>query len=201
MILFSTVWHFNVLGFTPNTTCYLLSLGCSGWELCSSFYHQEWHNPNLYDTKGIALERIDTNPSQRSSRNWSSSVDPSGGTPLTLNSIEQLKQPAASPTPTVYFEPNPFSPDFDGYEDVTYLHYQYTSPDYLIRIWIFDRYGRPIIQLSQGHAAGTRGALMWDGLNENGQKVPIGRYIAYIEASDAAGRSVQRHKTTVVVAR
>ena len=167
----------------------------------SIFYHQEWHNPNLYDTKGIALERIDTNPSQRSSRNWSSSVDPSGGTPLTLNSIEQLKQPAASPTPTVYFEPNPFSPDFDGYEDVTYLHYQYTSPDYLIRIWIFDRYGRQIIQLSQGHAAGTRGALMWDGLNENGQKVPIGRYIAYIEASDAAGRSVQRHKTTVVVAR
>jgi len=46
-----------------------------------------------------------------------------------------------------------------------------------------------------------QGALMWDGLNENGQKVPIGRYIAYIEASDAAGRSVQRHKTTVVVAR
>jgi len=40
-----------------------------------------------------------------------------------------------------------------------------------------------------------------EGLNENGQKVPIGRYIAYIEASDAAGRSVQRHKTTVVVAR
>ena len=58
-----------------------------------------------------------------------------------------------------------------------------------------------IVQLSQGRAAGTRGALMWDGLNENGQKMPIGRYIAYIEASDAAGRSVQRHKTTVVVAR
>lgn len=167
----------------------------------SIFYHQEWHNPNLHDTKGIALERIDPNPSQRSSRNWSSSVDPSGGTPLKLNSIEQLKQLSASPTPKVYFEPNPFSPDFDGYEDITYLHYQYTSPDYLIRIWIFDRFGRPIIQLSQGHAAGTRGALMWDGLNENGQKVPIGRYIAYIEASDAAGRSVQRHKTTVVVAR
>jgi hypothetical protein len=167
----------------------------------SIFYHQEWHNPNLYNTKGIALERIDKNPSQRSSRNWSSSVDPSGGTPHTLNSIEQLKQPAGPPTPTVYFEPNPFSPDFDGHEDVTYLHYQYTSPDFLIRIWIFDRYGRQIVQLSKGHAAGTRGALMWDGLNENGRKVPIGLYIAYIEASDAAGRSVQRHKTTVVVAR
>ena len=35
----------------------------------SLYYHQEWHNPNLYDTKGIALERIDPNPSQRSSRN------------------------------------------------------------------------------------------------------------------------------------
>jgi hypothetical protein len=66
----------------------------------SIFYHQEWHNPNLYDTKGIALERIDKNPSQRSSRNWSSSVDPSGGTPHTLNSLEQLKQPAGPPTPT-----------------------------------------------------------------------------------------------------
>ena len=42
---------------------------------------------------------------------------------------------------------------------------------------------------------------MWDGLNDNGQKVPIGRYIAYIEASDAAGRSIERYKTTVVVAR
>ena len=77
----------------------------------------------------------------------------------------------------------------------------YTSPDYLLRIWIFDRYGRQITQLSQGHAAGTREALMWDGLNDNGQKVPIGRYIAYIEASDAAGRSIERYKTTVVVAR
>ena len=58
-----------------------------------------------------------------------------------------------------------------------------------------------LVKHSQGYAAGTRGALMWDGYNDNGQKVPIGRYIAYIEASDAAGRSIERHKTTVVVAR
>ena len=48
-------------------------------------------------------------------------------------------------------------------------------------------------QLDQG--------TLWYGLNDNGQKVPIGRYIAYIEASDAAGRSIERYKTTVVVAR
>lgn len=42
---------------------------------------------------------------------------------------------------------------------------------------------------------------MWNGKNEHGKRVPIGRYIAYLEATDAHNGRMKRLKTTVVVAR
>ena len=104
-------------------------------------------------------------------------------------------------THTFYFEPNPFSPNHDGFEDVTFIHYSWDYSNYLIRVWIYDRHGRLVNKLLQSAAGGTQGAIMWNGRDGNGQRVPIGRYIAYLEASDAHNGKVKRLKTTVVVAR
>lgn len=170
--------------------------------LDSLYYSEEWHNPNLYSTKGWSLERIDLYPSYTSAQNWTSSIDPSGGTPLARNSVQQIaKSNGQTFTHTFYFEPNPFSPDHDGFEDVTFLHYSWDYSNYLIRVWIYDRHGRLVNKLLQSAAGGTQGAIMWNGKDRNGQRVPIGRYIAYLEASDAHNGKVKRLKTTVVVAR
>lgn len=170
--------------------------------LDSLYYSEDWHNPNLYTTKGLSLERIDPYPSYTSAQNWTTSIDPTGGTPLQKNSVQQVaSSKSTSNSEEFYFEPNPFSPDYDGFEDVSFLHYSWDYSNYLIRVWIYDRYGRLVNRLVRNAVGGNQGVIMWNGKNEHGKRVPIGRYIAYLEATDAHNGRIKRLKTTVVVAR
>src|SRR5699024_4693529 len=61
----------------------------SGSVIDSVYYDESWHNPNLVDIKGIALERISPEGGSNDKSNWGSSVHPKGGTPNTQNSIYQ----------------------------------------------------------------------------------------------------------------
>jgi len=56
-------------------------------------------------------------------------------------------------------------------------------------------------RLVHNAVGGNQGVIMWNGKNEHGKRVPIGRYIAYLEATDAHNGRMKRLKTTVVVAR
>ncbi|HET8864825.1 MAG TPA: lamin tail domain-containing protein, partial [Gracilimonas sp.] len=61
----------------------------TGATIDSVFYNESWQNPNLYNTDGIALERIDPSGPSNDQSNWSSSTRVSGGTPGEQNSIFQ----------------------------------------------------------------------------------------------------------------
>ncbi|HLR26512.1 MAG TPA: gliding motility-associated C-terminal domain-containing protein, partial [Fodinibius sp.] len=171
----------------------------TGAIIDSVHYSEEWHNPNLIDTRGIALERITPDGSSNDPANWSSSVDSNGGTPKAENSIyqENIEPPKEV---GISFAPNPFSPDDDGYEDNLIISYKLDQPDYLLRVNIFDRYGRHIKELADGKPAGFEGRLIWDGRRDGGRRNRIGIYIIVFEAIDSAIGNDKAFKKTVVIA-
>ncbi|MDR8392211.1 lamin tail domain-containing protein [Aliifodinibius sp. S!AR15-10] len=172
----------------------------TGVTIDSVYYSRGWHNPNIMDTKGIALERINPNGPSGDASNWSSSTAEKGGTPGRKNSIFQT--PANRPQEIgISFDPNPFSPDGDGYEDNLFINYKLDQPDYLLKVRIFDRYGRLIRKLADGKQAGYEGSLQWDGKTDEGNRNRIGIYIILFEAYNSTNGSDRTFKEIVVLAR
>lgn len=163
-------------------------------------YSDSWHNPNLIDTRGIALERISPDLESGDPSNWGSSVVLSGGTPGAENSLFQphaISRPDAGMT----LSPNPFSPDGDGYEDHLMISYKLDEPDYLLKVRIYDRYGRLVRNLQDGQPAGLEGTLIWDGRNDEGTGNRIGIYIVVLEALNSSSGSNLIFRQPVVIAR
>ncbi|WP_372637068.1 lamin tail domain-containing protein [Fodinibius sp.] len=172
----------------------------TGAAIDSVHYSETWHNPNLADSRGIALERIAPGGPSNNGENWGSSVHPKGGTPGDGNSLYQERPEQPNET-GISFAPNPFSPDGDGYEDNLVIGYKLDQSDYLLRVNIFDRYGRHIKELADGKPAGYEGTLSWDGRRDDGRRNRIGIYIIVFEAYDSASGSNKTFKKTVVLAR
>ena len=163
-------------------------------------YSPDWHNPNLVDTRGIALERINPDFETNDASNWSSNTTIQGGSPGRQNSIYQEPQFVGSDT-GVFLDPNPFSPDGDGFEDNLFINYNFDEPDYLLRVRIYDRYGRLVRTLAEGTAAGFQGSLIWDGLTDDGQRNRIGIYIVFVEAYNSSNGRNRAFRETAVLAR
>ena len=169
----------------------------TGRIIDSLFYSPSWHNPEIDDVNGRSLERINPLLPSTDKRNWSSSANFLGGTPGRKNSIFTMTVQTSA---ALSFSPNPFSPDGDGYEDVTILSYQLTSTVGLIRIRIFDSVGRLVRILANNEPAGAQGEIIWDGMNDNRERVRIGIYIILFETLDSFGKTIEMLKSTVVVA-
>ena len=172
----------------------------SGTTIDSVFYDESWQNPNRVSVDGVALEKINPTGPSNAETNWSSSTDVSGGTPNQENSIFQ-EQSATPANVGISFSPNPFSPDDDGFEDFLSINYTLDEADYLLRIRIYDRYGREVRELVDGKPAGFSGNLIWDGLTDEGNKNRVGIYIVLFEAYNSAAGNDRNFKETVVIAR
>lgn len=172
----------------------------TGATIDSVFFDESWQNPNIFDTRGVALERIDPNGPSNDASIWSSSTHVSGGTPLRENSIFQ-EAGSAPDGNGISFTPNPFSPDDDGFEDNLFINYNLDAPDYLLRVRIFDRYGREVRELVNNYQAGFEGSLIWDGLTDDRTRNRVGIYIVLFEAFDSTSGRDRTFKETVVLAR
>ncbi|MEP5048470.1 MAG: lamin tail domain-containing protein [Balneola sp.] len=172
----------------------------SGTTIDSVFYDESWQNPNRVRVDGVALEKINPAGPSNDESNWSSSTEVSGGTPGQQNSIFQ--EPGSAPDNSgITFTPNPFSPDDDGFEDFLSINYTLDEADYLLRVRVYDRYGREVRELADGKPAGFSGSLIWDGLTDSGNKNRVGIYIVLFEAYNSASGRDRTFKETVVIAR
>lgn len=160
-------------------------------------YRPEWNNPNLSDTKGIALERINPSYLSNDKNNWSSCAKPNGGTPGEVNSIFADSEVSES---TVTISPNPFSPDGDGFEDFTLINYKLESQLTQLRVKVYDIKGRLVRTLVNNSISGSEGILIFNGYDDSNRKLRTGIYILYIEAIDNAGGIFNNIKTPVVIA-
>jgi hypothetical protein len=160
-------------------------------------YSATWHNPDLSDPAGRSLERISPGISSNDPRNWSTCVAPSGGTPGLRNSISIRSVPAAS---RLSCAPNPFSPDGDGVDDITVIHYEMPLLTSIINVKIYDVRGRLIRRLASSEPGGGVGDVIWDGRDDSGAVARIGIYIAFLEAVNGSG-TVESAKGVLVLAR
>jgi len=163
----------------------------------SVYYDPKWHNNNLPDTKGYSLERINPLLGSNDKYNWNSCTAPLGGTPGLKNSIFTSNNIT---TTSVSVSPNPFSPDGDGFEDFTIIKYKLKTGISQLRVKVFDIKGRLVRTLLNNRLSGSEGQIIFDGKNDNGEKLRIGIYILYIEAINDMGGTIEQTKATVVVA-
>ncbi|MDQ3194043.1 MAG: lamin tail domain-containing protein, partial [Bacteroidota bacterium] len=160
-------------------------------------YNPNWNNPELPDTKGISLERINPSFGSNDKNNWNSCADIAGGTPGLQNSIFLKNLSHAS---AVTISPNPFSPDGDGFEDFALIKYKLTFPFAQMRVKVFDIKGRLVRTLANNQFTGNEGSIIFNGYGDDNQRLRIGIYILLIEAVDDRGGTVDNVKAPIVVA-
>jgi hypothetical protein len=169
----------------------------TGQTIDSVVYLPCWHHPDVVDTRGRSLERINPNIDTNDPRNWSTCTNAVGGTPGKINSVMTTNAVSSS---AISISPNPFSPDGDGYEDFCIIRYNLSMMTSTINIRIYDIKGRLIRTLSNGELVGTQGDIIWNGLDDNKRRARIGVYVVYLEATDRSTGRVERAKVVAVVA-
>ena len=161
-------------------------------------YKNDWHFKLIDNAEGVSLERIDPAGPSQNETNWHSAASTSGyGTPAYKNSQYKLLIGIHA---TIEIVPKVFSPDNDGLDDIATIQYQVTEPGYIANITIYDAAGRPVRNLVRNGTLSLNGYWNWDGLDDKGNKLPVGAYIIFTEIFNLKGEK-SSFKNTAVLAR
>ncbi len=159
-------------------------------------YDEKMHFPLLSDVKGVSLERLDPNRPVEDRGNWTSAAQTAGfGTPGLPNSQINISSGAVGEVST---EPDIFSPDSDGIQDVLLINYRFETPNTVATVRIFDSNGRPMRLLAANQTLSTEGTFTWDGTRDDGTKARIGIYVILFEAFDPSGKSYTHRLSAVL---
>ncbi|MBC8323460.1 MAG: lamin tail domain-containing protein [Candidatus Marinimicrobia bacterium] len=132
------------------------------------------------------------------SSRWAVAVNETGQSPGQANSVyyEQLSKAGQ-----LVLEPNPFSPDGDGFDDLLYIKYKLPFEYGVISIQIFDVIGRTIAVPYWNMYTAQENIFTWDGKRKNGEAARIGVYIIKVKAADQASSKTWEDIQTVVLAK
>ncbi len=136
---------------------------------------------------GVSLERVSSEQDT-----WLCCVAVEKSTPGKKNSVSTIYSDKID----LNIEPNPFSPDGDGFEDKAIFHFTLPMESNLT-IKIYDVKGRLIKTLVDDESK-VSGEIAWNGKDDENKIVRVGIYIVWAEAE---GNSYSQKKTTVVVAK
>jgi hypothetical protein len=158
-------------------------------------YSESLHHVLIDNKSGISLEKADYNIPSSILTNWHSAAASEGyATPGYSNS-----QAALLNLKNVFtIEPEIFTPNGDGIEEVTQLKFFLDTSGYVANAYIFDINGRMLKKLAQNQVLGINDQIIWDGKNANNEIVPVGYYIILIELFNTDGEK-QEFKGKVVV--
>jgi len=159
-------------------------------------YDENMHFAILNTEEGVSLERVDFNRPTNESTNWHSAAQSVGfATPGLPNS---QYQPANPGNDVITVEPEIFSPDEDGYNDLLNISYQLDEAGYVGNISIYDTKGRLVRRLMINEYLTPEGTISWDGKTDNNEKARIGIYIVLAEFYNEAGNVIKAKKATVL---
>jgi hypothetical protein len=179
----------------PDNSGTALIIDASGKCYDAFSYDENMHFALLTDKSGISLERIDMNRPTNDRTNWTSASTRVDATPAYRNS--QFATGNANGE-HLRVDPEVFSPDDDGYKDVTNVSYTLPGSGYTGNLYLFDSRGMLVKQLLKNELLGTSGTFSWNGITDKNEKAPIGIYIVYFEVFNLQG-DVQQYRSTVVV--
>jgi len=177
----------------------ILVLVTKSLEVIDRFvYEEDMHIALLTTYKGVALERVNPNLPTQDRSNWHSAAQSAGfGTPGYLNS--QYSADIAAGNGEVVVEPELFSPDGDGQDDLLQIAYAFDAPGFVANVTVFDSRGRRIRRLRAGELLATSGVIAWDGVGDDGLKAPVGIYLIHVEVFDLNG-NVRHFRRSAVLA-
>lgn len=164
----------------------------------SLHYYEDMHFPLLNYYDGVSLERISFMAPSYDADSWHSAAESVGfATPAYENS--QFQNPDLQEE--ISIEPEIFSPDNDGYNDVVSINYSFARPGYVLNIDIYNSSGYPIRKLINNEYISSKGSVFWDGIGDDNSKAPVGIYIIYIKVFDLEGKAKSYKRTVVLGAR
>jgi hypothetical protein len=192
----ATILQVKSLPSLPDDEGVILVLNNSGAIIDEVQYYDDWHFKLITDKEGISLERLDPDKSPNDPMNWHSAASTAGfGTPGYRNSqFNTFYHNSGSIT----IQPATFSPDNDGLDDITRIHYLLERNGFVANITIFDFAGRPVRRLVKNALLGLSGSWYWDGLDENHQPLPFGPYIIFSELFNLEGKK-ENYKNLVLL--
>ena len=163
------------------------------------FYLDDYHFADLDNKEGVSLERLSWNRNTQDAGNWHSAASTVRyATPGYKNS-QQLAEGSSSGE--IWLDPQTFSPDNDGYQDVLSIRYKFSEPGNNLKITALDNQGRFVKVIAQNMLTGTEeSAVTWDGINAAGFKVDTGIYVILAEISNPNTGKARKIKLGCVVA-
>ena len=168
--------------------------------VCDYFsYDEDLQFGLINNPDGISLERIDFDRPTNESTNWHSAAESVGWATPGLENSQYY--PGQITSDAVSVEPEIFSPDNDGFDDILNINYTMANPGFVGSVTIFDANGRIIRSLVQNELLAAAGTISWDGLNNKREKARIGIYIVYFEVFDLEGNISGVKKTCVVASK
>ena len=151
-------------------------------------YAEDLHHALIDDKSGVSLEKTDYNVPSSQLSNWHSAAASEGyATPGYANS--QVIPLSTKVSFTI--EPEIFTPDGDGIDDLAQLNFKLDTHGYIANVYIFDINGRMLKQLAQNQLLGTNDIIIWDGKSGNSDIVAVGYYIILAELFNTSG---QKHE-------
>ena len=150
---------------------------------------EDWRKP--------ALERIHYHLDSRLARNWGPGTAERGATPGRANSIFMDIQPHDL---MVRIEPNPFSPDGDGFEDHTIISIEIPADAARLRLDVYDVLGRKVRSIRDNSFSGSQLDVVWDGRDDYGKRLRMGIYVVFVQILNDRDGLIREFKETVVVA-
>ncbi len=160
-------------------------------------YNEEMHYPLLVYLDGVSLERTSFFQTTNDKTNWHSAAESVGfATPAYQNSqfIGEMENEE-----NIIIDPEIFSPDNDGYNDLMTIKYKFDQPGFMMSVDIYNSNGFPVRKLINNEYLGTEGSVNWDGIKDDNTKAAVGIYVIYIQVFDLDG-NVKQFKESVVLA-
>jgi len=144
---------------------------------------------------GYSFERIDPSIPALSDDNLIPCIDLAKATPGKVNSV--CFSIASDKCLTA--SPNPFSPLLGGPESNCRIEFNFPFDRINYSAVIFDTKGVEVRKLAMGVSARGKGILNWDGMNEEGYRLPVGPYVLFFEAVDNNSGKVATEKLLLVI--
>jgi len=176
-----------------NTSDGIYLYDMTGKVIDSLIYTTDW---NIVENRSLEKYRPEFNSSDSS--RWGTAVNELGQTPGLTNSIYYKE---LAKTGKLVLEPNPFSPDGDGFDDLLYIKYKLPFEYGLITIQIFDVIGRTIAAPYWNMYTAQENILTWDGKRTNGNLARMGIYIIKLTVKDQSSSKTWENIQTIVLAK
>ena len=163
-------------------------------------YNVKWHHALVKNPKGVALERINPNLPTQNAASWHSAAsEVNYGTPGYKNSQYREINSEVLTEKFVWTDPESFSPDNDGVDDVCFIRYKTDSNGYVANVIILNSVGVKVMQLASNILLSSEGFLTWDGRTASGKNANVGIYVLFFEMFNPENGAKKQIKMPIVV--